>query len=279
MKANTKIFLLTVVAVVLTFSVFSQTEPEAFSLQYDGLASVNDKIISEEGDTIYKVGSFSSNQGAGQVFFGLTDFQFGLFGIYGENSSLTSQYSSQTTQYFGGGFILRQNFDFLELKIGAGYLKRNKLEGGYKEASAGTGIYDYFGDTLSQSRIFIPVEIIISHEWNLLPKVKFSGNQRFCFLETSGQRVLAREDMNFSLDVSLYKVNIFPEIYISPLVSYERNELTITPIYKVGAVVSGKYLRRTDILKVGYFHEKNVLGTEGFFISFNVLGLISAFQD
>lgn len=257
--------ILLILIVVLPFVVLAQTETEKFSLTYDGQTTFRDQFLNSEGDTLVKVGAFSSNRVQGEFFFGASNSQVGVFGGYQSSNALVQTYRARDFSGFNFGLSFRQNFSLGELKIGAGYYRFNQKDYGYI-----TGTTDTFSVKTVKPGILLSGSILLTPETRIFPRIEISATQRFGFTNSYSSNYFENGGLSLKADVSLVRVILpIPEFYISPVVGFEKSEMTLNPIYKVGVEISGNYNVRANIVKVGYFRERSPMGVEGVFISIN----------
>ncbi len=243
----------------------AQDNSEKASLTYKGFSTVNDIAIFSEADTLVKVGTFANNLVAGELFFGYSESQLGFSGHYSHGSILNSQSFSLSREDYSLGLIFRQSLGMSEIKLGCAYYKRKQ-----EEKTFGSD------QEVKSQGISVPAELIVTQETTrILPKLNVAARQQFSFTDQFSKRYLDREDFSLSADLSLYRVDLLKEFYISPTVGYERGEMmgnNKAGLFKIGGVVSS-YLIRADVISFGYFFEKEIAGVEGFYFSLNLVGL------
>lgn len=250
---------------VLPLMVLAQTETEKISLSYEGQTTFRDQYLNPEGDTLVKVGAFGSNRVQGELFFGESNSQIGVFGVYQCSNALTQTYRARDLSGFNLGLSFRQNFGLGEIKIGAGYYRLAQKDYGYI-----TGTTDTFSVKSVRPGVLLSGSILLTPETRIFPRIEISATQRFGFTNEYSSNYFENGGLSLKADVSLVRVILpIPEFYISPVIGFEKSEMTLNPIYKVGVEISGNYNVRANIVKVGYFRERSPMGVEGVFISIN----------
>ncbi len=257
--------ILLILIVVLPFMALAQTETEKFSLTYEGQTTFRDQYLNSEGDTLVKVGVFSSNRIQGEFFFGASNSQVGVFGGYQGSNALVQTYRARDLSGFNFGLSFRQNFSLGELKIGAGYYRFNQKDYGYI-----TGTTDTFSVKTVKPGIILAGSILLTPETRIFPRIEVNAMQKFGFTNEYADSYFENGGLSLKADISLIRFILpIPEFYISPVIGFEKSEMTLNPIYKVGVEISGNYNVRANIVKVGYFRERLPMGVEGVFISIN----------
>lgn len=259
---------------VLPFMGLAQTETEKISLSYEGQTTFRDQFLNSEGDTLVKVGAFSSNRVQGEFFFGAANSQVGVFGGYQSSNALVQTYRARDLSGFNLGLSFRQNFGLGEIKIGAGYYRLAQKDYGYI-----TGTTDTFSVKSVRPGVLLSGSILLTPETRIFPRIEVSATQRFGFTDEYASNYFENGGLSLKADISLVRIILpIPEFYISPVVGFEKSETTLNPIYKVGVEISGNYNVRANIVKVGYFRERSPVGVEGVFISINPTALYLALK-
>ncbi|MFA5644642.1 MAG: hypothetical protein WC928_03925 [Patescibacteria group bacterium] len=263
------------VTVVVLFSLVAflavgQEASERGSLRYSVLSTFNDEFVSPEGDTIYKVGAMSSNQFAGELFFGLSNSQVGIFANYWQKDQLVGEYRARSGNQKSFGLNFRQSWYCAEFKIGLGYYSRNQKDFGYNSSMA------YF-ETFSKERgLEVPVALVVAQDiFPLIPWIEVYGKKNLAFTGPSGRSYLKPASWSLGGELSFYRINFLPDYFFSPTFGIEssgENYEVFNPIYKIGINI-GNNMVRAKILSFGYFAEGNINGVEGFYLSFNPVGL------
>jgi len=261
--------LLLILLTVLPFMAFAQTETEKFSLSYEGQTTFRDQYLNAESDTMVKVGAFSSNRVQGEFFFGESNSQIGVSAGYQSSNALVQDYRACDLSGFNVGLSFRQNFGLGEVKVGAGYYRFSQKDYGYI-----TGTTDTFSVKSVKPGILLSGSILLTPETRIFPRIEVSATQRIGFTNEYSSNYFEQGGLSLRADVSLVRIILpIPELYISPVIGFEKSETTLNPIYKVGVEISGNYNVRTNVVKVGYFRERSPMGIEGVFISINPTAL------
>ncbi len=262
----------------LPFLALAQEWNERGSLEIGGKTTVNDLAYMPECDTFAKVGTFAENRVVGQIFFGLSNSQIGLFGSYISGDILSEKYRAMSFEEFAGGLMFRQSVGSSEFKLGLGYYNRTQQDFGYEGSTS-------FQMIRKQSGLKIPLGIVVSQdEFRILPKLTLLAEQNFQFglghgignWFKDGQCFSMKQYFFASADLSLYAMHFMPEFHFSPLVGAEIGQMTrIEPVIKIGGTISSNLIR-TDVVRFGYFFDVQRTGIEGFFLTLNLAGFFSA---
>ncbi|MDD3711057.1 MAG: hypothetical protein PHP37_00395 [Patescibacteria group bacterium] len=257
----------------------AQDRSERGILEVGGKVTVNDLAYASDFDSLAKVGTFAENRVMGQIFFGLSNSQIGIFGSYLSGDILSEKYWAFSFEEFAGGLMFRQSIGCSEIKLGLGYYGRTQRDFGYQELTP-------FDVLRKQYGLKIPLGVVISQEeFDIFPKLTLSAEQNFQFGPGHGISNWFRDDQVFSMkqyfyasaDLSLYTWHFMPEFHFSPLVGVEVGQMTrLEPVFKVGGTVSSNLIR-TDVVRFGYFFDTQRTGVEGFFVTLNLAGFFSAF--
>lgn len=262
----------------LPFLALAQERNERGLLDVGGKVTVNDLAYLSGYDSVAKVGTFAENRLVGQVFFGLSNSQIGIFGSYISGDLLSEKYRALSFQEFAGGLMFRQSIGSSEFKLGLGYYGRTQRDFGYQQELTP------FDVTKRQYGLKVPFGVVISQEeFGILPKLTLSAEQNFQFGTRHGLSNWFRDDF-FSMkqycfasaELSLYTWHFMPEFHFSPLVGAEIGQMTrMEPVIKIGGTVSSNLIR-ADVVRFGYFFDVQRTGIEGFFLTLNLAGFFSA---
>jgi hypothetical protein len=255
----------------------AQERSERGILEVGGKVTVNDLAYLSDYDSVAKVGTFAENRIMGQIFFGLSNSQIGIFGSYLSGDILTEKYKAMSFEEFAGGLMFRQSIGSSEFKFGLGYYGRTQRDFGYQELTP-------FDVLRKQYGLKVPFGVVISQEeFDFLPKLTLSAEQNFQFGPGHGISNWFKDDC-FSMkqycfasaDLSLYAFHFMPEFHFSPLVGVEIGQMTrLEPVFKIGGTVSSNLIR-ADVVRFGYFFDTSRTGIEGFFLTLNLAGFFSA---
>jgi hypothetical protein len=255
----------------------AQERSERGILEVGGKVTVNDLAYLSDYDSVAKVGTFAENRIMGQIFFGLSNSQIGIFGSYLSGDILTEKYKAMSFEEFAGGLMFRQSIGSSEFKFGLGYYGRTQRDFGYQELTP-------FDVLRKQYGLKVPFGVVISQEeFDFLPKLTLSAEQNFQFGPGHGISNSFKDDC-FSMkqycfasaDLSLYAFHFMPEFHFSPLVGVEIGQMTrLEPVFKIGGTVSSNLIR-ADVVRFGYFFDTSRTGIEGFFLTLNLAGFFSA---
>lgn len=262
----------------LPFLALAQERNERGLLEVGGKVTINDLAYLSNYDSVAKVGTFAENRVMGQIFFGLSNSQIGIFGSYLSGDILIEKYRAMSFEEFSGGLMFRQSIGSSEIKFGLGYYGRTQRDFGYQELTP-------FNVLRKQYGLKVPLGIVISQdEFDILPKLILSAEQNFQFGSGHGVSNWFKSDF-FSMkqycfasaELSLYAWHFMPEFHFSPLVGVEIGQMSrMEPVIKIGGTVSSNLIR-TDVVRFGYFFDTQRTGIEGFFLTLNLAGFFSVF--
>lgn len=273
-----KRFAVFVIVAFVPLFVTAQEQNERVLLEVGGKVTINDFAYASTYDSVAKVGTFAENRIVGQIFFGLSNSQIGIFGSYLSGDLLSEKYRAFSFEEFAGGLMFRQSIGSSEFKLGLGYYSRTQRDFGYQELTP-------FDVLRKQYGLKVPLGIVISQEeFNFLPKLTLLAEQNFQFGTGHGISNWFKDEQCFSMkqyffvsaELSLYAFHFMPEFHFSPLVGAEINQMTrLEPIFKIGGTISSN-LRRADVIRFGYFFDTQKTGIEGFFLTLNLAGFFSS---
>jgi hypothetical protein len=266
-------------ACLLPFLAIAPERNERGLLEVGGKVTVNDLAYASDFDSVAKVGTFAENRIVGQIFFGLSNSQIGIFGSYLSGDILTEKYRAMSFEEFAGGLMFRQSIGCSEIKLGLGYYGRTQRDFGYQELTP-------FDVLRKQYGLKVPFGMVISQEeFDFLPKLTLLAEQNFQFGPGHGISNWFKEDC-FSMkqycfasaELSLYAWHFMPEFHFSPLVGVEIGQLTrMEPMFKIGGTVSSNLIR-ADVVRFGYFFDTQKTGVDGFFVTLNLAGFLSTIR-
>jgi hypothetical protein len=252
----------------------AQESPLNYSLKYEGIMTVNDKRV-VGGEEEYKTGRLRRNNISFDFFFWESYFQLGVSGSYSQENFLADHFQVRRLEKatFGPRLRLSSQYNF-EVKTGVDYFFHWGEIRGERVDQDGYSLGE-FERRLKSQGVEVPLEFIFSQlRFQLLPKMELSLSQRFVFGDGQGID-LQRRPIEFSGEVLLYRIDISPSLYISPLVGIESREIFLRgPVYKIGFSLDSN-LARANVIRFGYFFDLYETGIEGFFISLDLLGVFA----
>ena len=259
-----KIILATVFFLFLCASAVAQDISEWASINGGVAVTINEK---NNPESLSKPGSLAFNKVKGEGFILLSNFQIGVFGSYQHSDKLVDKTKKYRMEGFSAGLLLRQTLGYSEIILGAGYFQNNYQYGGYFGSST------YEKRTIIDNGIIIPARIVVSHDASdLFPKISISAEQELLFTDAFSSQYFEVGATSFAIDLSVYRLNLFSEAYLSPSLGMEKGYLSENMAYKIGFAFSSSVVR-ADIVRAGYFFESSITGIEGFYISFNPVAL------
>jgi hypothetical protein len=271
-----KLFLILIVVFASTTVLLGQGEKAVLGL--DLKTTFNDNFLNSEGDTLIKPGAFADNYLFGKYYFGNGVLQAGAFVGYKFNSLYRQDMENlfKINSEVSAGMSLRMSSSNLEFDLGLGYLYQSRTD---KNVVFDQNQEEFtIVERLSKSPgLIVPLSFHFDHERLILPKLSFSAEQRFFFTDKFAESYFEVGELSFRADAQLIRLVIpfMPEAYLSPTIGLERVTNIEDLVYKAGVTISSNGPIRTDIVKIGYFRERNIYGVEGVYLSLNLMGLIT----
>lgn len=242
--------LLTMVAIVSTI-----TAQERINLLYKGATSVYDQKVLISGDTIVKVGTHSSNEFFGELFFDRTNY-IGIYGSYGFQSGLVDQYKASDFESWSVGLISTISLEPIWWKISAGYFSRTStLEGLNSENT-------YFKDSSYTRGLELRSSILFAQDDSrIIPRLEIWGRTGLsCY-----QNKMFLEGYEFGADVQIYRFDIMPDYFLAPMLGVEKKEVLPLSllIYKVGIALGSNFTPNPIAKIYGFISYNNTYYTYG----------------
>jgi hypothetical protein len=251
MKKAIALTLIALILIALTTTTSAQVFGEGGKLEYVGKFNFSETPIAGNSNTNDFVGEFWLGQG-----------WFGLRAGYSTSNVLgTSEVFTEKTM-MSGGIVLRTPIgEKSEFRLG--FLKKfgNSRNMDLSGASVPGG-EELKGFSIPTALILFQDEVKFCPKFYASAELGFT--RAFAF-----QR--QRDPLKVSADLAIYRQDLSERVFISPTVGYGLDNGNHS--IRLGGLVASNLLRQ-NILTLGYFNEVN-LGTEGFYVSLNVVGLFS----
>lgn len=238
-----KMFLLALsIVAMLSATVTAQNRINIF---YQGGNSLNDKKVLSSTDTIVRVGSHSDNLFFGEIFFDRRNI-IGTYGSYGFQSGLTDQFQASKFKSWSAGLASTVSLNPVWGKLYVGYFQKNQIWEGF------TSQFDYFKDSIKIRGLEVKTTILFAQDdFSFFPRIEVWGRVGF---SCGGDNKLFIDGYNFGMDIQIYRFDILPDYFISPIFGVEKKELLPIDMltYKAG-VALGSNFTPNPIAKVFIF--------------------------
>lgn len=237
--------LLTMVAIVSTI-----TAQERINLLYKGATSVYDQKVLISGDTIVKVGTHSSNEFFGELFFDRTNY-IGVYGSYGFQSALIDQFKASEFNAWSVGLISTISFEPIWWKLSAGYFSKKSILKGF----------DLDDSTCTRGLELRTSILFAQDDSRIIPRLEVWGSARL----SSYQNKMFLEGYNFGADIQIYRFDIMPDYFLAPMLGIEKKEVLPLNLltYKLGVALGSNFTPNPIAKIYGFISYNNTYYTYG----------------